>query len=40
MMGCNNLDSHREGWGTAPMCFEGMTLFPNSSWVAPYEVCL
>lgn len=29
-----------EGWGTAPMCFEGMTLFPGSTWVAPYEVCL
>lgn len=29
-----------EGWGTTPDCFEGITTFPGSSWVAPYEVCI
>lgn len=29
-----------EGFGVSSSCFEGLTLFPNSSWVSPYEVCL
>jgi hypothetical protein len=28
-----------EGWGADNTCFEGLTTFPGSSWVAPYEVC-
>lgn len=29
-----------EGYGTDTNCFEGLTTFPGSSYVAPYEVCL
>lgn len=29
-----------EGYGVSADCFEGITTFPGSSWVAPYEVCL
>ncbi len=29
-----------EGNGVGGNCFEGLTTFPGSSWVAPYEVCL
>ncbi len=31
-----------EGWGSAenPDCFEGITTFPGSSYVAPYRVCV
>lgn len=29
-----------EGHGTSPSCFEGVTTFPNSTYVAPYQVCL
>lgn len=29
-----------EGYGTSPGCFEGMTTFPGSSYVSPYEVCI
>jgi hypothetical protein len=29
-----------EGWGTSPDCFEGITTFPGSGYVAPYEVCI
>jgi hypothetical protein len=28
------------GHGAAPGCFEGVTVFPDSSYVAPYEVCV
>lgn len=28
-----------EGYGADTGCFEGLTLFPGSSYVAPYEVC-
>lgn len=28
-----------EGWGADANCFEGLTAFPNSSYVSPYEVC-
>lgn len=28
-----------DGWGTSPGCFEGITTFPGSAWVSPYEVC-
>ena len=28
-----------EGWGADAACFEGLTTFPGSSYVAPYEVC-
>lgn len=28
------------GYGVDNGCFEGMTLFPGSQWVSPYEVCL
>lgn len=29
-----------EGNGVSGSCFEGLTLFPGSSYVSPYEVCL
>jgi hypothetical protein len=29
-----------EGWGTSPNCFEGLTTFPGSPYVSPYEVCI
>lgn len=29
-----------EGYGTAPGCFEGITTFPGSTYVSPYEVCV
>lgn len=29
-----------EGYGTNGSCFEGVSTFPGSSWVAPYEVCI
>ena len=29
-----------EGYGVGGDCFEGLTTFPGSSYVAPYEVCL
>lgn len=29
-----------EGFGTSPGCFEGITTFPGSSYLSPYEVCL
>jgi len=29
-----------EGYGSSPGCFEGLTTFGISPWVAPYEVCL
>ena len=29
-----------EGWGTSDNCFEGITTFPDSSYIAPYEVCI
>jgi hypothetical protein len=29
-----------EGWGTSGSCFEGITTFPGSEYVAPYEVCI
>jgi hypothetical protein len=29
-----------EGYGTEPGCFEGITTFPGSSYVSPYEVCI
>ncbi|MBX7080277.1 MAG: DUF11 domain-containing protein [Nannocystaceae bacterium] len=31
-----------EGWGSSntPDCFDGMTTFPGSTWVAPYRVCI
>jgi hypothetical protein len=28
------------GHGTNPGCFEGLTVFPGSNYVAPYEVCV
>ncbi len=28
------------GYGTSPSCFEGVTVFPGSTYVAPYEVCV
>lgn len=28
------------GYGTSPGCFEGLTVFPGSPWVSPYEVCI
>lgn len=28
------------GYGTSPDCFEGMTTFPGSTYVSPYEVCI
>lgn len=28
------------GIGVGGGCFEGLTTFPNSPWVAPYEVCI
>lgn len=28
------------GYGTTPSCFEGVTLFPGSTYVSPYEVCI
>ena len=28
------------GEGVSGSCFEGLTTFPGSGWVAPYEVCL
>ena len=28
-----------DGYGTSPGCFEGITTFPGSPWVSPYEVC-
>ena len=27
------------GWGASPNCFEGMTTFPGSTYVAPYHIC-
>lgn len=27
------------GWGADASCFEGLTTFPGSSYVSPYEVC-
>lgn len=29
-----------EGWGTSPDCFEGITTFPGSAYMSPYEVCI
>lgn len=29
-----------EGYGSSPGCFEGITTFPNSPYVSPYEVCI
>lgn len=29
-----------EGWGTTGNCFEGITTFPGSPYLAPYEVCI
>ncbi len=29
-----------EGYGSSPGCFEGITTFPGSSYVSPYEVCI
>jgi hypothetical protein len=29
-----------EGWGTSPDCFEGITTFPGSTYMSPYEVCI
>jgi hypothetical protein len=29
-----------EGYGVSSSCFEGLTTFPGSSYVAPYEVCV
>lgn len=28
------------GYGTDPGCFEGVTVFPGSTYVSPYEVCI
>lgn len=28
-----------EGYGVDASCWEGLTTFPGSSWVSPYEVC-
>ena len=28
------------GHGTSPGCFEGVTVFPGSNYVSPYEVCV
>lgn len=28
------------GHGTSPGCFEGVTVFPDSNYVSPYEVCV
>jgi hypothetical protein len=28
-----------DGYANGAGCFEGLTRFPNSSWVSPYEVC-
>jgi len=28
-----------EGWGADALCFEGITTFPGSSYLSPYEVC-
>lgn len=28
------------GHGTSPGCFEGLTVFPDSNYVSPYEVCV
>ncbi len=28
------------GYGTSPDCFEGITTFPGSTYVSPYEVCI
>lgn len=40
--GTGNLVADFEGNGVdaSAVCFEGLTVFPNSAWVAPYEVCL
>jgi len=32
--------AHFIGYGTSPDCFEGITTFPGSSYVSPYEVCI
>lgn len=29
-----------EGYGVSPSCWEGLTTFPGSTYVAPYQVCL
>lgn len=29
-----------EGFGTSPDCFEGITSFPGSAYMSPYEVCI
>jgi hypothetical protein len=29
-----------DGYGTSASCFEGLTQFPGSTWVAPYESCV
>ena len=29
-----------EGYGVSGNCFEGITLFPGSAYMAPYEVCI
>lgn len=29
-----------EGYGTSGNCFEGISTFPNSGYVSPYEVCI
>lgn len=28
------------GYGSSPGCFQGVTVFPGSNYVAPYEVCV
>ncbi|MCA9710419.1 MAG: hypothetical protein KDK70_31555, partial [Myxococcales bacterium] len=34
-----NVVAQFEGWGANADCFEGLTTFPGSAYVAPYEVC-
>ena len=35
-----NVVAQFEGRGSSPGCFEGITTFPGSAYMAPYEVCL
>lgn len=35
-----NVVAEFEGSGVGPSCFEGVTTFPGSAYVAPYEVCI
>ncbi len=35
----DGLEAEFEGWGVDGNCFEGLTTFPLSTYVSPYEVC-